>query len=266
MIGSVFKHKLVVVLSLAVTFLAAPSVLAVSKGKGTVRYKYDYLKVKPFNTLEVSTRLNIELKHSDQYQVIIKSPKGQHTPLDAKSKNHRLTLRWRQIPEHSDRVHVTVKAPNINQLIVQGRTSVTGHNLQYTDLSITNQDQGQIQLEGKIKLTKIAQHSSEPITVSMVYSPHLTIVSDGAGQIKISGTAESARASLMENAYMDSRYLRCHWLWVKTEDTASADVLATKYLAAFAYGRNNINYYKTPDFAIYDSQVPGDVLQKAYWD
>jgi hypothetical protein len=250
----------------AILLLTMSCAFGASKGKPSQRYKLAYFNLQPFNKLAVHTQIHAHLQNSKHYQVVIQYPKHQHAPLRIEQKEGTLTLYWQSRPDKLNNIRVIVKAPNINHIDVYDKAKVHSHHIKLQPLSLANHDQGEINLNGRIQLLQAKQLSTNPITVSMVHSSTLNVTAKGAGAVYLAGTAETAYAWLQNDAYLDSRYLRARKLWIKTTDKASADVLATQQLNAFAYGVNNINYYKTPDFAMFDSTLPADVLQKDFWN
>lgn len=250
----------------AILLLTMPVAFSASKGKASQRYKLKYFNLQPFNKLEVHSRLHVHLQNSKHYQVVVKYPKHQSVPLKVEQKDDTVKMYWTSEPDNINNIYVTVKAPNINHISVYDNAKVYSRHIKLHALSLANHDRGEIDLKGRIQLLRAKQLSTNPITVSMVHSPELDLDAQGPGAVNLAGTAQKAHALLQNDAYLDSRYLRAKKLWVKTIDTASADVLATKQLNAFAYGVNNINYYKTPDFAMFDSKIPADVLQKDFWN
>ncbi len=294
------SKRVATLFSIGLMVICSPMALAYNKGKITPRLKAKVFNLKKFDNVYVKDGLHVKLENGRRYQVIVSRPKDLPAPVLIQTKDNNLTLSWEYDgftkqktvynhphfswqkhgmpiqhlvgPEdkahyHPDQVKITVKAPSIKKVVLYDTTTVFSKRFKCKDLTIVNQESGYVDLNGMIGLKQIIQNSARPIKVNWVdNSNNIQIDATGKGAIELAGEAKHIRATLHKRSYMDSRYLRAKDMWVQTKDRSHADVLATNFLAAFAFGTNNISYYKTPAYLIEETSKLGNVLQKGFWN
>lgn len=168
-------------------------------------------------------------------------------------------------PQNTVPINVRVATQNLNDLVLSDGTAITAQNVYGRDMVINVGDQSHVVLNGYINISKIIAGSDSYVNIHWVNSTNLAIVAHDHSEIYLAGVANRMVARLRDNAHLDAKYLRAKEAWVKTKDSAIADVLATNSLSAFASDNSNIYYYKNPTNLVEYSQLSGNVLQMDYW-
>lgn len=219
-----------------------------------------------FDGIEADGNFNIELVNDPQYRVEIKDPNlncikawvdGDGLLILSSDKDHSEC--------RGNVATATISMPNLAALYISGSSSVSANNIRSQGLVIEAKDESNAVILGTVNLTKLSTAGDSNVSVRWVDSHDLELVEAGDSQVSLAGVTGLLQARLLDNAELNAKYLRAKTILVHTQDKASADVLATHYLYAFADDHSNIYYFKSAKYHLESSHLSGNVLQMAHW-
>lgn len=172
-----------------------------------------------------------------------------------------------QTPDDFPTVNVDVSMPVLNEISLLGNSTLHASNIRSYGLVLATSGNNNVQLDGTgvFNIAKIDARGNSDVSVQWVNSNDLLVEGDDYAQIKLAGVAKILQVRLAGTSLLDAKYLRPDIALVDTQDFATADILATHSLYAFATDHSNIYYYKTPGYYLDNTQISGNVLQLAHW-
>lgn len=199
------------------------------------------------------------INSSSQNSFIIKAPFGNNTEVYAAVKNGTLFLR--QSPDYPNPVNVTVYMNNLTALNIFGGSTVFGNRIHASWLEINANTTGTITLNGSIMLRGVDIAGPTQLNLAWVYGNSVDIYGEDTSHLNISGNINTVRIKLDNQSFLDARYLRTQHTWIKTEDYAQAQVLASGSVQSYPENYSNVYYYKTPTVINRVNTDSGNTLQ-----
>ncbi len=182
----------------------------------------------------------------------------QNGPLSVSVKDDTLYL---QADETEQPTSLTVGVHQINQLTIDGSSSIISKNLTSSSLSIDANSSGTIELLGIINLNRILSSGKGPIHIQWIDSPRLRVDGSNDSLIHLAGVANTVEMRLRDKSQFQGQYLRIDRIFIQTKDYAVAKLLVNNSLRAFAYDHSNIYFYKRPAELTEFTSGSGNILQ-----
>lgn len=161
--------------------------------------------------------------------------------------------------------NIRVSLPALNDIYLLGNSTLVANNVRAYGTTIAVNDNSSVRLSGDVHVKKISAYGNGNISIRWIDSDDLLVLASDNAEISVAGVARILEARLSGAAYLNAKYLRPDVAFVNTTDIATADVLATHSMYAFATDSSNIYYYKTPVKYIDESEYSANVLQMGYW-
>ena len=159
---------------------------------------------------------------------------------------------------------INIKNGPIGAITASGNCQVNACRLQSYGMDIETEKNGQIKIEGNIKVNKIIAGGNSEIELLWVNSRQLFVNSFGYANIKMAGTAKETFIKAYGASTIDAQYLRTQRVYVQAKDEGLISVLPLCELRAFAEGHGRIDYYTVPYTAMIITQSSGNVLWMGY--
>lgn len=259
-----FRFNFIVALVLAGFYIT--SSYAEGVNKTPPRKNVYHRSIAHFSGIEADGNFNIEITANPQYRVAIRDPDLSCVKAWVDGDGLLvLSLDKRHIECRGNSATATISMPDLSALYLAGSTSVIAHDINSHGLVIEAKDDSSAAIFGDVDITKINADDNSNVTVRWVNSHDLALVEEGNAQVTLAGVTALLQARLFGASELNAKYLRSETILVHTDDEASADVLATRYLYAFADERSNVYYYKSAKHHLESTHISGNVLQLAHW-
>lgn len=155
-------------------------------------------------------------------------------------------------------------AINLRKLTVinSGLTLLNGINSDF--LNVTLEGNSKVQITGVANLRHLETEGKGWLGLYWVKSHILTVRGDGT-QIQLGGVVNFLDMDLRGNAFFKGRYLRADTAFVKTRDTATAELTALKRQHTLALDKSDIYFYHISTFRTDFMGDDGAVLDMRAW-
>lgn len=158
-------------------------------------------------------------------------------------------------------VNITGNKLYLRQLTTLGSGNVKITNIKSQSLVVNSKGSGDVSLDGQANLRQLHYSGDGNLSLYWVDSPFLELNANGDGLIRLAGVVGRLDAEIKGAAQVDAKNLRAKDAFVKTQDTARADVWVSNNLHTLAAGQSNIFYYVDPNFIAPEMQGNGSVLR-----
>ena len=111
-------------------------------------------------------------------------------------------------------------------------------------------------------LDSISTSGANDIVASNVKSDEFSINASGAGNMQVSGEAESLQVEISGAGEVDAKDLRARKVTISSSGSAQADVYASEELRANVSGAGNVTYYGDPKNVSEDTSGSGSISKK----
>lgn len=228
----------------------------------------DLSALAPFSSIEADGDFNIYITGGNNRSVVLDNDANEY--VNAEVIDNKLVLNVPVYPEEKNIVFppatVRITVPYVEALYLNGHSSVIGNNIRSYGLTIVSDEDSNIVLNGVVGVNKITASGDSNISISWVDSKNLEVLLSGCARVYLAGVTDLLQARLAGASHLNAKYLRPRVMLIQTQDQAVAEVLAIKYLYAFATGQSNIYYFKTPDKNYLEStEFSGNSLQLGHW-
>lgn len=112
-----------------------------------------------------------------------------------------------------------------------------------------------------VPLRKVIHEGSRNLSLSGIHGKTLYVYGGGSGKITLHGRVTNLTARVCDTACLNARALHVENAYIHTEDGALAMVTPFHALYAYAFGRSNVYYYKTPAKLVVRTENRGNVLK-----
>lgn len=211
---------------------------------------------KNINALYVAGSAQLNLQPSKSNVSTLTYSRENQYQVTAQVKNHGLYL----FANSKKHIPLNLSAPQLQQLTVYGNASVNGKNLKSKQLNIISHTNGEINLQGVLKLRKIHADHYGKIHIYWADSKLLTLNSNDNAKIILGGVANRLYIRANDHSEIDAKFLRAQHVRVYTKNQASVAVNPQQALYAFAHQYSHIYYYHTPRDLIRRSKQHANIL------
>lgn len=166
--------------------------------------------------------------------------------------------------QNSNPTVVTVS--DLKTLIVHDHAIVTGNHLKFSHLTVLDNSNGNVELNGEIGLDELVVLGKGNINMQWVFGHHLVLTGYGTGSITLAGMIDRAWINLGNTQKLNAQYLRVPVLNIHTQNKAVGNVLSTNELNAFVYDGSTVYYFQWPHSDNEITNFHGNVLQGGWYN
>lgn len=167
-------------------------------------------------------------------------------------------------PAGPEAMTVSLKTGPLKEIAASGNCEVDASKVKSYGMELTGQEEGQIYIDGNVKVNKIIAQGHSYIEVIWADADRLYMNAFGTSKIKIAGVAKEILARSYGEAHIDAQYLRTNRVNVFAKHSGFAQVLPLCEMRAFAEDTGRIDYFTVPNNAVSITQSSGNILWMGY--
>lgn len=234
---------------LLLSFIAIPAAAAEFKVRaGATDYTQD-LNPPPFNKIDISGSLNVYIDGGSAKSFVHAT--GDQDSLryvTAIVRNGTLYLGMKPgYIVQNGRLSVIIHKDDLTQIRYTGSGQITATNLKER-ITIIDEGTGPMNLRGKIILQDLVYNGRGTLSMYWIDSTNVTISGNGNGKVYLAGVAGLLDIRIGGHTWVDAKQLHARRGFIKTNDSARADVWVRDSLSTLAQGHSNIYYYHDAGF------------------
>lgn len=214
----------------------------------------------PFKTIIADGDSVIELRNGDHYRIEI-------TGIYADSYNWKRRVRGKKLYliNIAPKSKIKLTVPEIKNIATFGNVKVTAKKFKSKIDTLVAKDNSSIDINGQLTIFKLLQYGTGRINIGWLDCESIFVTAYGCGPIYLYGAVDEMGAKLVNNSYLNARYLRTKKITILAAGRSQAEVVPVDYLDAYATDHSNVYYYKWPKEKTVVTKGEGNVLQ-AGWD
>lgn len=167
-------------------------------------------------------------------------------------------------PAGPEAMIVSLKSGPLKEIAVRGNCHIDASKVQSYGIELIGQDNGQIYIDGNVKVSKIIAQNHSFIEVIWANSKRLYLNAFDTSLVKIAGTADELLLKTYGESKVDAQYLRTCHVNVSAKQFGFAEVFPLYGMRAFSQDQARVDYYTVPNNAISITQSSGNVLWMGY--
>lgn len=226
-------------------------------------YAGGQLFLSSFSAVHVAGNIDLHLVQAQEPRLLMQDKNLLNKHIFAKIIHHTLWLNMTDA-QLKDAPVVTLELPALHQLSVVGAASVSGHDLDFNDLSILASGQSKVFLDGMLSNVSVVARQAGHVRLEWVRGQYAdATVSQEAG-VKFAGMVKVSHLSAVDKGSINAPYLRVNHALVSASDFSLIKLSPVDSLHAFASDRSNILLYKRPAALSDVTSQNANVLQVAW--